>query len=79
MKTDTEKHENLCKFLALDPSNPVEIYIKKLKQAMEEFETNEELRGRAQRYIQNYVEYDEEQKENNDDVLDEEIIIPYFP
>ena len=63
---DDPDPENLKKFLCLDKKYPDKISIKKLKTAINEFATNEELRLTAQA---KYKELAEKQEDELDDVL----------
>lgn len=50
---ETEKlHLNLMQFLCLDPNYLEKIFVKKLKKAIEEFATNDNLRGVARAYFE---------------------------
>lgn len=47
IKTESNEHENLRNFLALNSAHRDLIYVKKLKRTIEQFATNEDLRARA--------------------------------
>jgi len=51
------EHKNLKEFLCIDPEYPGKLVVKKLKKAIEEFATNEELRNKAYKH---YKELDNE-------------------
>jgi len=56
IKMEESEHENLKKFLCVDPHYVDRIYVKKLKTAIEEFAFNEELRGIAQNCYKSLIE-----------------------
>eukprot|EP01022_Parablepharisma_sp_SALTPOND_P008811 TRINITY_DN136_c0_g4_i1.p3 TRINITY_DN136_c0_g4~~TRINITY_DN136_c0_g4_i1.p3 ORF type:complete len:761 (-),score=136.43 TRINITY_DN136_c0_g4_i1:30204-32486(-) len=74
IKMEETEHENLKKFLCLDPRYLDKIYIKKLKAAINEFATNEELREAAQNCYKELIadqENDNPEAKSNDDEADE--------
>jgi len=55
IKMEESEHENLKKFLCLDPKYIDKIHMKKLKAAVTEFATNEELRATAQKCYKDLI------------------------
>ena len=70
LKTEDEEHENLKKFLCLGEPYSDKISVKKLKKAIVQFATNEELREIAQK---SYFELigDEDEEEEQEDNYDQ--------
>lgn len=66
IETEEEQHENLKAFLCLDPSYADKFSLDKLKMAIEEFKTNEELRECAKQYYQELVDADQVQEDNEE-------------
>ena len=55
IKNDTDVHENLHKFFALDDGNEDKLSIEKIKQTIEEFATNTTLRKNANKYYKEFI------------------------
>eukprot|EP00826_Nyctotherus_ovalis_P043446 TRINITY_DN4578_c0_g1_i1.p1 TRINITY_DN4578_c0_g1~~TRINITY_DN4578_c0_g1_i1.p1 ORF type:complete len:673 (+),score=254.13 TRINITY_DN4578_c0_g1_i1:637-2655(+) len=66
IETEEEQHENLKAFLCLDPSYSDKFSLDKLKMAIEEFKTNEDLRECAKQYYQELVDADQVQEDNEE-------------
>ncbi len=69
IKMEENEHENLKKFLCLDPHYMDKVYVKKLKAAVEEFAFNEELRAIAQNCYKALID---EEKDDNPEAQGEE-------
>lgn len=66
IETEEEQHENLKAFLCLDPSYSDKFSLDKLRMAIEEFRTNEELRECAKQYYQELVDADQVQEDDDE-------------
>jgi len=60
---EEKEHDNLKKFLCIDPEYMDKLMIKKLKRAIEEFAVNETIREMAQKCYQELVEEEGDQNE----------------